>query len=84
MVLFDQLNLYILLISNSQSIKAVCFVLLELSILNLLQSASKLILDPGNLFLAISRVSITFSFDISFLFINDNSLFKCPISNSAL
>ena len=63
---------------------AVCFFLLELSILNLLHKASKLIDEPGNLFLASSRVSITFSFEMFFLFIKDNSLFKCPISNSAL
>ena len=37
-----------------------CFSLLELSILNLLHKASKLIPEPGNLFLANSSVSIIF------------------------
>ena len=49
-----------------------------------IHNASKLFPDPGNLFLAISRVSITFSFCIFFLLINDNSLLRCAISNSAL
>ena len=49
-----------------------------------MQSASKLIPEPGNLFLAISSVSTTFSLEIGFLFINKSSLFKWPISNSAL
>ena len=69
---------------SSQSIKALCFTLLELSILNLLHRASKLILDPGNLFLAISNVSTTFAIDIFSFFIMDNSLFKWAMSNSAL
>ena len=69
---------------SSQSIKAVCFSLLELSILYLLQRASRLMLEPGNLFLAISKVSITFSFDNFDLPIIPNSLFICDKSNSAL
>ena len=40
--------------NNSQSKRAVCFFLLELSILNLLHRASRLIAEPGNLFLATS------------------------------
>ena len=70
--------------NNSQSIIAVCFSLFELSILYLLHNASKLTPEPGNLFLAISRVSIIFSFEIFSLFINESSLLRCPISNSAL
>ena len=70
--------------SSSQSNKAVCFSLLELSILNLLQRASKLVLDPGYLFLAISKVSIVFSIFISDFPAIASSLFKCDKSNSAL
>ena len=47
--------------NKSQSIKAVCRVLLELSILYRLQRASKLVGDPGNLSLAKISVSTTFS-----------------------
>ena len=54
------------LYNKSQSIKAVCFSLFELSILNLLHNASRLIPEPGNLFRAISKVSITNSFEIFF------------------
>ena len=61
-----------------------CFSLFELSILYLLHKASKLIPEPGNLFLAISRVSITLLFNIFGLLISVSSLFKCAISNSAL
>ena len=61
-----------------------CFSLFELSILNLLHKASKLIPEPGNLFLARSNVSTVFSLFIPCLPAIDNSLFKCEISNSAL
>ena len=61
-----------------------CFSLFELSILNLLHRASKLIPEPGNLFLARSSVSTVFSLFISGLPAMDSSLFKCEISNSAL
>ena len=47
--------------NKSQSTKAVCWTLLELSILYLLQRPSKLTDDPGNLFLARINVS-TISF----------------------
>ena len=69
---------------SSQSRMALCFFLLALSTLNLLQSASKLIAEPGNLFLAISSVSITLSLGIVFLFIKESSLLRWPISKSAL
>ena len=52
--------------NRSQSIKAVCFVLLELSILNRLHKESRLIDDPGNLSRAKINVS-TISFFISSL-----------------
>ena len=58
--------------------------LLELSILKRLQSASRLTWDPGNLSLANSKVSITFSLLILFFFIKESSLFKWDKSNSAL
>ena len=45
------------LYNNSQSIRALCFSLFELSILNFLHKASRLTLDPGNLSLATSNVS---------------------------
>ena len=70
--------------NNSQSISAVCFSLLELSILNLLHNASKLIGEPGNLFLAISSVSIIFSFVIFSFPAIKSSLLIWAISNSAL
>ena len=70
--------------NNSQSTNAVCFVLLELSILKRLQRASRLIWDPENLSLANSKVSITFFLSIFFLPIKESSLFKCDKSNSAL
>ena len=60
-----------------------CFSLLELSILYLLQSASRLLDDPGNLSLAKTTVSII-SFLIKSLPTNLSSLFKCDKSNSAL
>ena len=69
--------------SKSQSIRAVWNVLLELSILNLLQRASKLTWDPGYLSRANVKVSII-SFSILFFPNKLNSLFKWPISNSAL
>ena len=69
--------------SKSQSTSAVCWVLFELSILYLLQRASKLIEDPGNLFLANIRVSTT-SLLIIFFPIIFNSLLRWDKSNSAL
>ena len=58
-----------------------CFSLLELSILYLLHSASKLLEDPGNLSLAKTTVSII-SFLIKSLPTILSSLFKCDKSNS--
>ena len=52
------------LYNNSQSIRAVCLSLFELSILNLLHKASRLTPDPGNLSLAISNVSRVFLISI--------------------
>ena len=69
--------------SSSQSNKAVCFSLLELSILYLLHRASRLLEDPGNLSLAKTTVSII-SLLINSLPAIFNSLFKCDKSNSAL
>ena len=46
-------------LNNSQSNRALCFVLRDKSILNLLQRASREFDVPGNLFLAISRESTT-------------------------
>ena len=58
---------------KSQSTRAVCFVLFELSILYLLQSASRLTDDPGYLSLANCNVSIIVLF-IFFLPIIESSL----------
>ena len=52
------------LYNNSQSIRAVCFSLFELSILNFLHKASRLAPDPGNLSLATSKVSRVFLISI--------------------
>ena len=56
---------------------------MELSILYLLHKASKLIWEPGNLFLANDNVSTT-SLSILFFPAILSSLFKCDKSNSAL
>ena len=60
-------------LNNSQSRIALCFTLLDKSILYLLQSPSSEFEEPGYLPLAISKVSITLSFFISFFFINLSS-----------
>ena len=48
-----------------------------------MHNASRLIPDPGYLFLAISKVSITLSFEILPLFINESSLayFSFAVAN---
>ena len=63
---------------------ALCLFLLDKSILNLRQSASKELELPGNFPRASSRLSITFSFLISFFFMSFNSEFKNAKSNGAL
>ena len=55
-------------LKSSQSNKALCLVLLDKSILNLLHNASKELDDPGNLFLATSRESTTSFWLIIFLY----------------
>ena len=71
-------------LNSSQSNKALCFVLLERSILNLLHNASKEFDVPGNLFLATSKEStINFVLILSFLS-NPNSPFKKLKSKEAL
>ena len=62
------------------SIEAIASIL----ILNLLHRASKLLPTPGNLDLAICRVSKISDFRIGFIFNLLNSLFKNPRSKSAL
>ena len=71
-------------LNSSQSNKALCFVLLERSILNFLQSASREFDVPGNLFLATSRESITNFLSNLFLLIALSSPFKNLTSKSAL
>ena len=56
---FTSINLYKPLLKAHNLIRALCLVLFERSILNLLHNASKELDVPGNLFLAISRESIT-------------------------
>ena len=61
-----------------------CLVLLDRSMLNLLQRASSELDEPGNLFLAISRESMTSLVSINFFLILLNSPFKKLKSNGAL
>ena len=61
-----------------------CLALFELSILNLLHKASKEFDVPGNLFLAISRESITEVLSIFCLSILINSPLRNPKSKFAL
>ena len=71
-------------LSNSQSSNALCFVLRERSTLNFLHNASKELDDPGNLFLATSKESITNFLSILSLFIKPNSPSKKLKSKGAL
>ena len=57
---FSPIKIYIDFSNNSQSNIALCFVLLDKSILNLLHKLSKEFDDPGNLDLATTQVSIIF------------------------
>ena len=59
-------------LKSSQSNKALCLVLLDRSILNLLHKASKEFELPGNFPLATSRLSIMLFFLISFFLISFN------------
>ena len=60
-------------LKSSQSKTALCLVLLDKSTLNLLQRASNELDVPGNLLLAISKVSIILFLTIIFLFISLSS-----------
>ena len=85
MVLSDLLRFIYTSLKSSQSRRALCLVLLERSILNLLHRLSKEFEDAGNFDRAKLKVSSTFFKSKIFLLIFFlSSVFKKPMSKGAL